>query len=53
MGIVGTNMPMKAINEIWTEEQVEKILKRLNAEDEQLHRVIESYERLLERLKKR
>ena len=46
-------MPMKAINEIFSEEQIEKILKRLYAEDEQIHRSIESYERLLERLRKK
>lgn len=47
------DMPMKSIHEIWTVKQVEKILKRLHNDDECTHRSIESYERLLERLKKK
>lgn len=46
-------MPMKAINEVWTEEEIERILKWHNDEDMAIHKSIESYERLLERLKEK
>ena len=46
-------MPMKAIDEVCTVKQIEKILKWHNDEDEAIHRSIESYERLLEKLKSR